>query len=63
MHSDVSKSLTKNEIKKKNENHVFSLFRLALFSTKEEGTGIPSDIQLFDIFSEQIATIIQVQWS
>jgi vacuolar protein sorting-associated protein 35 len=27
---------------------------------KEEGPGIPSDIQLFDIFSQQIAQVIQV---
>ncbi|KAK2143062.1 hypothetical protein LSH36_881g01009 [Paralvinella palmiformis] len=33
--------------------------RLAMFANKEEGTGIPSDIQLFDIFSQQIAQVIQ----
>ncbi|XP_064640905.1 vacuolar protein sorting-associated protein 35-like [Lineus longissimus] len=33
--------------------------RLAQFSQKEEGTGIPHDIQLFDIFSQQIAQVIQ----
>jgi len=31
-----------------------------MFANKEEGTGIPSDIQLFDIFSQQIAQVIQV---
>jgi hypothetical protein len=38
----------------------FIFFRLAQFSQKEEGTGIPHDIQLFDIFSQQIAQVIQV---
>ncbi|KAK6178405.1 hypothetical protein SNE40_013199 [Patella caerulea] len=33
--------------------------RLANFSQNEEGSGIPSDIQLFDIFSQQIAQVIQ----
>ncbi|XP_022256816.1 vacuolar protein sorting-associated protein 35-like isoform X1 [Limulus polyphemus] len=33
--------------------------RLAVFATKEDGTGIPQDIKLFDIFSEQVAQIIQ----
>lgn len=35
-------------------------FRLAQFAHSEEGSGIPSDIQLFDIFSQQIAQVIQV---
>lgn len=33
--------------------------RLAVFATREDGVGIPSDIKLFDIFSEQVAQIIQ----
>ncbi|KAL3860250.1 hypothetical protein ACJMK2_010400 [Sinanodonta woodiana] len=33
--------------------------RLAQFAQNEEGSGIPPDIQLFDIFSQQIAQIIQ----
>ncbi|ESO93143.1 hypothetical protein LOTGIDRAFT_206542 [Lottia gigantea] len=33
--------------------------RLASFAQSEEGNGIPSDIQLFDIFSQQIAQVIQ----
>ena len=39
-----------------------SFFRLAIFAHKEEGTGIPEDIELFDIFSEHIAQIIQVNY-
>lgn len=35
--------------------------RLASFANKDEGQGIPTDIQLFDIFSEQIALIIQTR--
>ena len=35
-------------------------FRLASFAQNEEGAGIPSDIQLFDIFSQQISQVIQV---
>ena len=35
-------------------------FRLASFASKENSTGIPEDIELFDIFSQQIALIIQV---
>lgn len=33
--------------------------RLAMFSQREGGTGIPSEIKLFDIFSDQIAQVIQ----
>ncbi|UYV66973.1 VPS35 [Cordylochernes scorpioides] len=33
--------------------------RLAQYATKQDGAGIPSDIKLFDIFSEQVAQIIQ----
>ncbi|XP_013409707.1 vacuolar protein sorting-associated protein 35-like, partial [Lingula anatina] len=32
---------------------------LAQFANKEEGVGIPQDIQLFDIFSQQISQVIQ----
>ena len=31
-----------------------------MFANKEEGVGIPDDIQLFDIFSQQISQVIQV---
>jgi len=34
--------------------------RLAQFAQNEEGTGIPTEIQLFDIFSQQISQVIQV---
>ena len=37
-----------------------SLSRLAQFAQNEEGSGIPAEIQLFDIFSQQIAQVIQV---
>ncbi|XP_064193260.1 vacuolar protein sorting-associated protein 35 isoform X1 [Anguilla rostrata] len=33
--------------------------RLALFAHREDGPGIPSDIKLFDIFSQQVATVLQ----
>lgn len=33
--------------------------RLAVFATRDDGTGIPQEIKLFDIFSEQVAQIIQ----
>lgn len=36
------------------------LFRLALFAHREDGPGIPAEIKLFDIFSQQVATVIQV---
>ncbi|EHB15393.1 Vacuolar protein sorting-associated protein 35 [Heterocephalus glaber] len=32
---------------------------LALFAHHEDGSGIPADIKLFDIFSQQVATVIQ----
>ncbi|KAF6041131.1 VPS35 [Bugula neritina] len=32
---------------------------LAQFATRDEGTGIPSDIQLFEIFSAQINQVVQ----
>ena len=32
--------------------------RLALFAQRNDSGGIPSDIQLFDVFSEEIANII-----
>ncbi|XP_048461938.1 vacuolar protein sorting-associated protein 35 [Rhincodon typus] len=35
--------------------------RLALFAHREDGPGIPADIKLFDIFSQQVATVIQVK--
>ena len=31
-----------------------------MFAHKDEGAGIPDEIQLFDIFSQQITTVIQV---
>ena len=42
------------------KNIIISLIdRLALFATREDETGgIPSDVQLFDIFSKEIANII-----
>ena len=42
------------------KNIIISLIdRLALFATREDETGgIPSDIQLFDVFSKEIANII-----
>uniref|UniRef100_A0A8V5GZM7 Vacuolar protein sorting-associated protein 35 n=1 Tax=Melopsittacus undulatus TaxID=13146 RepID=A0A8V5GZM7_MELUD len=33
--------------------------RLALFAHREDGPGIPANIKLFDIFSQQVATVIQ----
>ena len=39
---------------------VLIYFRLASFAQNEEGSGIPSEIQLFDIFSQQISQVIQV---
>ncbi|KAL4235432.1 Vacuolar protein sorting-associated protein 35 [Mactra antiquata] len=42
------------------KNIIISLIdRLAQFAQNEEGTGIPAEIQLFDIFSQQIAQVIQ----
>merc|ERR1719189_271178 len=41
------------------KNIIISLIdRLALFATREDDSGIPNDIQLFDIFSQEIASII-----
>lgn len=37
-------------------------FRLALFAHREDGPGIPAEIKLFDIFSQQVATVIQVRF-
>lgn len=39
-----------------------SSFRLALFAHREDGPGIPPEIKLFDIFSQQVATVIQVRY-
>lgn len=33
--------------------------RLAIFGTQSDGPGIPADLKLFDIFSEQIHSIVQ----
>ncbi|XP_023678494.2 vacuolar protein sorting-associated protein 35-like [Paramormyrops kingsleyae] len=33
--------------------------RLALFAHREDGPGIPADIKLFDVFSQQVASVIQ----
>lgn len=42
------------------KNIIISLIdRLAQFAQNEEGSGIPAEIQLFDIFSQQIAQVIQ----
>ncbi|XP_035680278.1 vacuolar protein sorting-associated protein 35-like isoform X2 [Branchiostoma floridae] len=35
--------------------------RLALFAHRDDGPGIPNDIQLFDIFSQQVATVTQAR--
>lgn len=41
------------------KNIIISLIdRLALFAQRQDSKGIPSDIQLFDIFSKEIANII-----
>lgn len=40
----------------------FPHFRLALFAHREDGPGIPAEIKLFDIFSQQVATVIQVSY-
>lgn len=44
------------------KNVIISLVdRLATFSQRNESAGgIPNDVKLFDIFSEQVATVIQV---
>lgn len=41
-------------------NCQFFNFRLAVFATRDDAAGIPQEIKLFDIFSDQIAQIIQV---
>ncbi|XP_064466793.1 vacuolar protein sorting-associated protein 35-like [Ornithodoros turicata] len=42
------------------KNIIISLIdRLAMYAMKEDGPGIPSDIKLFDIFSDQVAQVIQ----
>ena len=33
--------------------------RFALFAHHEDGPGIPTDIKLFDILSQQVATVLQ----
>lgn len=45
------------------ESYLISLspLRLALFAHREDGPGIPAEIKLFDIFSQQVATVIQVR--
>lgn len=40
--------------------HISLFYRLAQFAQNEEGSGIPPEIQLFDIFSDQISQVIQV---
>ena len=35
--------------------------RLAQFATREGGFGIPAEIKLFSIFSEQVAKVIQTR--
>lgn len=42
------------------KNVIISLIdRLAMYAMKEDGPGIPRDIKLFDIFSDQVAQVIQ----
>lgn len=42
------------------KNIIISLIdRLALFANREDG-GIPSDIRLFDVMSEQVSSVVQV---
>ena len=44
------------------KNIIISLHsRLALFATKDDGEGIPEDIKLFDIFSQQVSSVVQVK--
>lgn len=38
---------------------LFLKFRLSVFAQKENSGGIPDDIELFDIFSSQIANITE----
>ena len=35
--------------------------RLAMYARSDEGGGIPSDMQLFSIFSQQVSQVIQVK--
>ena len=37
------------------------IVRLAQFATKEDSPGIPCDIQLFNIFSDEISSIIRAR--
>ena len=42
------------------KNIIISLIdRLALFANREDG-GIPSEIRLFDVMSEQVSSVVQV---
>lgn len=44
------------------KNIIISLHtRLALFATKDDGEGIPADIKLFDIFSQQVSSVVQAR--
>ncbi|XP_046842547.1 vacuolar protein sorting-associated protein 35-like [Xenia sp. Carnegie-2017] len=44
------------------KNIIISLHsRLAAFAAKDDGEGIPEDIKLFDIFSQQVSTIVQAR--
>uniref|UniRef100_H2ZLG3 Vacuolar protein sorting-associated protein 35 n=1 Tax=Ciona savignyi TaxID=51511 RepID=H2ZLG3_CIOSA len=44
------------------KNTIIALIdRLSHFATKDDGPGIPNDVMLFDIFSEQLANIIEVR--
>lgn len=43
------------------KNIIISLIdRLANFAHREDGSGIPEDIKLFEIFSEQVSQVIKV---
>ena len=43
------------------KNIIISLIdRLALFANKDDGEGIPQDVKLFDIFSQQVSAVVQV---
>ncbi|XP_033104748.1 vacuolar protein sorting-associated protein 35-like [Anneissia japonica] len=35
--------------------------RLALYASRDDTTGIPSDLKLFDIFSEQVAAVVKAR--
>lgn len=44
------------------KNIIISLIdRLANFAHREDGTGIPDEIKLFEIFSEQVSQVIKVR--